>query len=164
MKQIPLTQGQIALVDDADYDWLKQHKWYAQKQRIGNFYACRWAPRVKGKRYAIYMHREILGLELGDRRHSDHINHHTGDNRRCNLRICTCSQNHMNQKRQQNTSSKFKGVYWNKISRKWQAYINIDKKPRYLGSFLREEDAARAYDEAAKKHFGEFAYLNFPIN
>ncbi len=123
MKQILLTQGKIALVADADYDWLNQWKWYVLKDRSGSFYAVRSSSQKKGKRYPIYMHRLILGLERGDKREGDHRNHNTLDNRRSNLRICTQQQNLTNQKPRSNGTSKYKGVTWDKHRKKWYAQI-----------------------------------------
>ena len=161
MKQIPLTQGKVALVDNEDYDWLNQYKWYADYRKgIGSFYAVRQSLQKSGKRHQISMAREILGLKYKDLRQADHINHVTLDNRRSELRICTRSQNQMNRKLVLKISSKFKGVSWHKLTKKWMAYITKDKKRKYLGLFTLEQDAALAYNEIAKKYFGNFAYLN----
>jgi len=163
MKQIKLTQGQYALVDDADYDWLNQWKWHAHKHHSGNFYAARMSPRKKDNGHNVSMAREILGLKQRDSRQADHINHNTLDNRRDNLRICTHQQNLRNQKSPSNTSSQYKGVRWHKTSKKWQAQIKINGKSKYLGSSDSEKEAALMYNKAAKKYFGEFAYLNVII-
>ncbi len=135
MQSIPLTQGKVALVDNADYNWLSQYKWYAQRHRSGNFYAARHSPTKNGKQPLIRMHRQILGLERGDKRQGDHENHNTLDNRRYNVRICTHQENQRNQKPRPNSSSQFKGVSWHKKIKKWQAYITINKKLKYLGLF-----------------------------
>ena len=160
MKQIVLTQGQYALVDDADYDWLNQYKWCAVNMK-GNFYAVRMSPRRNGKQNKILMHRQILGLEEGDKRQGDHINHNTLDNRRDNIRICTQQENHMNRKSRPNTSSRFKGVSWCSRTKKWMAQIRINRKQIFLGRFRFEELAALSYDFAALKYFREFANFNF---
>lgn len=160
MKQIPLTQGQFAIVDDADYDWLNQWKWAAHKHSSGYFYAMRNSLQKNGKYHTVYMAREILGLKFGDPRQADHIEHHTLDNRRHNLRISTPQQNSMNQKSPQNTTSQFKGVHWHKQCEKWRAEIRINGKLKHLGLYVLETEAALAYNDAAKKYFGEFAYLN----
>lgn len=161
MREIELTQGQVALVDDEDYDWLNQWKWCAHKDHSGNFYAVRNSTRKNGKRFIIRMHRQILKLEQEDSHQTDHIDHNTLNNRQDNLRICTCRQNQMNQKIRSNTTSKFKGVSWHKASKKWQAGMSIKGKTRNLGCWDTEEDAARAYDLIAIQEYGEFAHLNF---
>lgn len=161
MKKIKLTQGQFALVDDADYDDLNQYKWYALKEHDGNFYAARMSSRREGNRFVIRMSRQILRLKFGDRRQADHRNHNTLDNRRGNLRVCTHQENQRNQKHQKRkTSSQFKGVCWCKRRKKWQTQIYINKKVKFLGYFETEEEAALAYNEGAKKYHGEFAHLN----
>ena len=161
MKRIKLTQGKSALVDDADYEYLSNYKWTAASERSGNFYAIRHSPTKNGKRHTIQMSRQILGLEHGDKRDIDHIHHNTLNNQRDNIRICTRRQNQMNQKPQRNKSSIFKGVSWFKANKKWGTYIRIDGKLKHLGLFTDEEAAAKAYDMAAEKYFGEYACLNF---
>lgn len=162
MKQIKLTQGQYALVDDADYDWLSQWKWCAQKIR-GNFYAVRRSLRTNKnrKQYSIYMHRQILGLKRKDKRQGDHIDHNTLDNQRENLRVCTGQQNHRNRKSHLNSSSNFKGIFWVKGMKKWRSSIGINGKSKHLGYWNIEEVAALAYDMVAIREFGDFAILNF---
>jgi hypothetical protein len=102
------------------------------------------------------MHRVILNAPKGLM--VDHINHDTLDNRKENLRIVTNQQNTFNQKLK-NHSSKYKGVTWNSNSEKWCARIRHNK-PIYLGLFKDEKEAGMAYNEGAKKYFGEFALLN----
>ena len=109
----------------------------------------------------ILMHRDLCGLAAGDRRQVDHINGDGLDNRRINLRICTPSQNSANKRKGNGTySSKYKGVSWAKDRSKWDAYIRVNRVLRKLGGFVNEDDAARAYNEAALKAFGGFANLN----
>ena len=160
MKQIELTQGKVAIVDDADYDWLNQYKWYANEEESG-FYAVRSSSQKKGKRHQIRMHRLILGLEFGDSQQTDHQNHNTLDNRQDNIRIASSNQNSRNTKSHRDSTSKFKGVSWYKLLKKWRTDILVSGKPTYLGSFVDEEMAAMAYDLVARKVFGKFAYLNF---
>jgi len=157
-KLIPLTKGQFAIVDDEDYDCLNQYKWQAYK-KVKIWYAMR-SPRANGKRKTILMHRQILGLvNAGYKVHTDHINHNGLDNRRCNLRRCTNSQNQQNQRSLNSHSSQFKGVRLT-IYKTYQSQIIVNKKYLHLGTFKIEIKAARAYDKAAKKHFGQFAYIN----
>ena len=107
------------------------------------------------------MHRDILGLEPGDKRQGDHRNHNGLDNRRDNLRICTHAQNQHNQNPQLNCSSMYKGVYWNKHNFRWQAQIKVNGQNKHLGVFISEIDAARAYDKAAREYFREYARTNY---
>ena len=160
MKEIPLTQGKVALVDDTDYEELNQYKWHACNWR-GDFYAMRHPPRVNGKQSTIQMSRQVLGLECGDRRQADHQNHNTLDNCQSNLRICTQQENLMNGKPHSDSTSKFKGVSWHKQHNKWHARIYINGKTKHLGLWDMEEVAALRYDMVAIREFGEFAYLNF---
>lgn len=156
MKEIKLTQGKVALVDDGDYKYLSQFKWCAHKHR-NNFYAMRQS-RINGKRKSILMHREIMNAP--NDRQIDHKDHNGLNNCRINLRICTNQENSRNSKCYANNMSGFKGVVWIKRERKWRAKITIKDKKIYLGSFLSLKDAAVAYNNAASKYFGEFALLN----
>lgn len=153
VKQIPLTRGQVALVDDADYDWLNQWKWQET-----NGYATRKVFR-NGVRTSLRMHRALVGLDVADGMQVDHINANPLDNRRSNLRLCSNGQNRQNCRGSQKTS-RFKGVYYPKNERRCRASIRVNKHTIHLGTFDSETDAARAYNAAAMQHFGEFARLN----
>ena len=148
MKTINLTRGMVAIVDDQDYEWLSQFKWYYCP--VG--YAAR---RQNGKH--IYMHRLIAGAKPGE--YVDHINRNKLDNRRSNLRICTRQQNQHNQGPRRGTS-RYKGVSYRKDTGKYSAQIHFNGKKISLGSFATEDEAALAYNEAARKYHGEFAYQN----
>ena len=106
------------------------------------------------------MHRRILNAQTGQE--VDHANHNGLDNCRENIRLCTKNQNQWNQnKHQRRTSSRFKGVSWKGRNKKWCAQVQFNGKNIHLGLFTDDESAARVYDEAAKRLFGEFAKLNF---
>lgn len=157
MKKIQLTQGKAAIVDDEDYDRLAIHSWCISKCSNTN-YALR-GHKVKGKCHSVLMHREIMnatdGVEV------DHINGNGIDNRKCNLRFVTSSQNKFNQKKQQRkTSSKYKGVYYHKRDKAWIARIQLYGCPQYLGNYATEKEAALAYNKAAVNYYGEYARLN----
>lgn len=155
MKEIALTQGFVAIVDDADYEKLAAHKWLCDR----GLYAARKAPHPlhEGKSYLSYMHREILGLSFGDPRKADHRDGNGLDNRRSNLRIATHSQNMWNTKVPKHNTSGMKGVSWDRVNEKWIAQIRVNKKPIWLGRHDTAESAYSAYCEAALKYFGEFA-------
>lgn len=103
------------------------------------------------------MHREIMGLSIGDQREVDHINGNRLDNRRCNLRLATHEQNMHNARRRKDNSSGFKGVSWKVRDRKWYAAIEISGKRIHLGVFDTAEEAHVAYCGAADRLHGEFA-------
>lgn len=150
MKEIQLTQGKVAIVDDEDYDWLSQWKWHYQNTG----YAGRWSFEG-GVRKLVFMHRAIINTPDG--MISDHKNRNGLDNRRSNLRICTSSQNGMNKRASNNSISGIKGVYWDKDRNQWRVTIMKDYKRCYIGRYDKIEDASAAYKDAAKKLFGEFA-------
>ena len=158
-REIPLTQGQVAIVDTADYEWLSQYKWFAQwNTKTRSFYALRHRPKSKERNVGtIPMHREILGLDPGDPRQGDHADSgQTLDNRRKNLRVSTAEQNQHNRRRNRNNKTGYKGV---SIFRKgqWRADIRVNGKTLFLGLHATPELAYEAYCEAAVKYRGEFA-------
>jgi HNH endonuclease/AP2 domain len=159
MKIIKLTQGQVALVDDEDYEKLSAFKWHAYfDPDIKSFYSKRNSLTVNGKRHSIIMHREIIHAVAGES--VDHINHDTLDNRRENLRICSNVQNFSNRKMRSDNTSGFKGVSWEKKSRKWKAQLRVNKKIIYSGYFNTAIEAAEVYDREAISVCGEFALTN----
>lgn len=156
---IPLTQGQWAIVDVADYDWLNQWKWYALwDSNTRSFYAVRHAAWTDGKRPLLAMHREILGLRFGDGKKGDHKNHDTLDNRRVNLRVATTTQNGQNQRICTNHKTGCKGVDVKKG--KYRSRIRVNGKLKSLGVFPLTpeglESASEIYQFAADLYFGEF--------
>lgn len=161
-RTIPLTQGQVAIVDAADYDWLMQWKWYFHWQpKVNAGYARRFEPRqVNGARRAILMHRLILGVEIS-RVIVDHINRDTLDNRRINLRSCTIAQNACNSKMRVDNTSGFRGVRPTPKGKSFTARIRVNRTAYVIGSFPTAWLAAKAYDDEAVRVHGEFATLNF---
>lgn len=156
--KIPLTKSQFAKVDPEDYVWLSQFRWHCKVNKCA-IYAVRTIT-IAGKSKRIFMHRLLAGTP--SHLVCDHINHDGLDNRKQNLRNCTIKQNNANSRPSKNSSSKYKGISFNKARRKWAAYIKKNGKQFYLGLFASESAAAKAYDEAAKEYYGEFAHLNFP--
>lgn len=147
----------MILIDDEDYDKIKDYKWGIVKDRTC-FYARR-VLRSGKKQVTIKMHRLIMG-DCNDNI-IDHINHDGLDNRKSNLRICTHSENLRNcRKQNRNTTSLYKGVYFVKHLNKYCARITLNQVCFYLGVFNNEKQAAEAYNEAAVKYFGDFALLN----
>ena len=152
---IPLTQGKNAIVDAEDFEWLNQWNWYAIRPR-NIWYAVRHDRRSKPQK-AIYMHALICGFDNPDHKDRDGLN-----NRRSNLRKCTRSDQAYNTKKLANNTSGFMGVSWDRQSGKWKAQIMSDSRHIALGRFLSKEEAARAYDKAARIYHGEFAHINLP--
>ena len=158
LKEIPLTQGKVALVDDEDYERLSAFNWFACFQR-GRWYAMRRRGTFRGRQKNEYLHHRVLAKRVG--LDVDHIDRNGLDCRRSNLRYAPRWGNNANQRKQSGTSSKFKGVTWDAGCKKWRAQIKFGGRRRYLGVFVVETLAARAYDAEAKALFGEFARLNF---
>ena len=162
-KAIPLTQGRFTIVDEADYEWLSQWKWYFSACGKNNGgYAVRkeYLGRYNGRDLCktILMHRLIIGAP--DDVETDHWDRNKLNNRRYNLRLATHAQNSSNKsKTLSKTSSKYKGVTWYKPTQKWCAKIYHGKTIN-LGYFLSEDEAALAYDEVAKEKQKMFSVPN----
>jgi len=162
MKHIPLTQGQVAIVDDEDYEWLSKHKWHAVKD--GNTYYARRQTRLSnGKQRPVLMHREILGLCYGDKREVDHINHNGLDNRRENIRPVSREGNAFNR-------GYDRGYHWDARHKKYQGRIVVRGEHIFLGYFDTKEESRAAYLAAKKKlhiikhdlakHLGDVEFTN----
>lgn len=158
-KQIQLTQGKFATVDDDDYEYVVAYKWHARTAGINSkWYATRKVGEFPFKRNLhlhIFLMSPPAGMEV------DHINGDGLDNRRENLRIVTHSQNMMNRGKYRNNTSGFKGVFFH-ADGKWRAQIVVNGKTFGKYGFTTAEEAARYYDDLAIEHHGEFAVLNFP--
>ena len=157
-REIPLTKGLVAIVDAEDYERLLAYHWHATSGPWNNTHYA--ASQDSGTR--LRMHRVILGLGPDDPE-VDHINRNGLDNRRCNLRLVSRRQNALNQSLRRTNTTGFKGASWSKCNSCWWARIKVSGKTIHLGYFDSAEDAARAYDAAAIKYNGEFAWLNFPL-
>ena len=166
MKKIILTNGGFSLVDDADYPVLNRYLWYwIQVPNSDLRYAVRNATSSENEnRGSIRMHRQLLGLPPKNP-HVDHKDRNGLNNRRNNLRICAPGRNAQNRKIRKDSCSGFKGVHLRTSGswKAWRAKIQIDGKNVTLGHYVTAKEAAKAYNRAARKHFGEFARLNIFI-
>jgi hypothetical protein len=167
MKEIELTQGQWALVDDEDYEFLNQWKWYAHK-RGNTYYAVRGNKnKIKDNINTISMHREIV--ILSPNMEVDHIDGNGLNNQKYNLRICFHNENMLNQgkRNSRNPSSKYIGVFMIKSKYKdkeyfyWTAQITLNGRKKYLGTFKTELDAAIARDLTVIENNSSYHKLNF---
>jgi hypothetical protein len=184
-RKVKVLPDKYAKVSPEDFHNISQYIWWA-KEGSGKYSAVRLRPGGNcGK--VMYMHRQImlekqkteyrkqnnviacgdsylnrfLDYARNDKLVVDHINRDSLDNRRANLRLATRSQNNMNRSGRKGASSKYKGVSWYKSRKRWRAMIKVEGKRKSLGYFESEAEAAKVYDEAARKYQGEFAYQNF---
>lgn len=158
MKEIQLTHGKVAIVDDDDFSELSKFKWRTQKG-YKTLYAVRWG-RDNGSQHMVFMHRVILnapdGMEV------DHKDGNGLNNMRENIRVASHAQNQANMSKHVDNKSGYKGVAWHRQNGKWRAEIRVKDQRIHLGLFDDPSDAACAYDDAAREMLGEFARLNFP--
>lgn len=155
-REIPLTRGAFAIVDDEDFARLNRLKWYCS----ASCYAVRTV-HVGGKSKPVFMHKVIRPVPEGFE--VDHINGNRLDNRRENLRRVSHQQNQRNKRQSKaRRSSRFKGVFKSRRLGKWCAQIEVNERSIHVGVFTDERDAALAYDAAARYYFEDFAALNFP--
>lgn len=152
MRVIELTRGQVAIVDDEDFQNLAQYKWMFN----GN-YAIRRV-KVDGKLKTVFMHRVIANPPSGFE--ADHINLNKLDNRRSNLRTATRTQNMWNRPPKKNNKLGIKGVSYHKWRNRYQATVSANGKLKHLGYFDSAEEAKAMYDKEAAALHGEFVRLN----
>lgn len=156
MKQVPLTKGLVALVDDEDYERVMRYKWCATRAH-NTWYGMRRI-RIDGKRTTQMLHRFILNAPSGVE-----VDHKDFDGLNCtrrNIRIATHQQNNWNKRKRPNTSSRFIGVVFDRERKHWRAHIYLNGKRVWLGRFRDERQAAQARNAAALTYRGEFARLN----
>ena len=156
MKEIELTKGYKAIIDDDDFERVSKFNWYVCVARKTCVYATAWD---SASRKVIYLHRFILDVPKGLQ--IDHKNRNGLDNRKENLRLATHADNVRNRDNWRKGSYKGVTPRPSKIN-PFQARITFNKTSENIGSFPTAEDAARAYDQKAREYFGDFAYLNFP--
>lgn len=152
MKEIIISNGEIAFVSDEDFDYLNQWQWHKSDKYV-----------ERGEKgIAIRMHREVaIRMGIDTSQNIDHKDGNILNNQRENLRSATKSQNQANSKIRKDNSSGYKGVSFYRNYRKWVAQIRVKGRNMILGYFSTPEEAALTYDKAARKFFGEFAKCNF---
>jgi hypothetical protein len=160
-RRIFLGDGIYTIVDEDVFYRLSHYKWHLKGCKANKFYAIADVKIGPGRTRVVSLHREIMNNPKGFI--VDHLNNNSLDNRKDNLRPATRSQNRQNApKRKKNASSQFLGVSFHKEEKKYRARISIKGKRIHLGKFDNEIDAAKAYDAAARKYYGEHARVNFP--
>jgi hypothetical protein len=156
-KQISISRGMTVTVDDSDFDSVKNYRWFAVPG-YSTWYAMRWEGGRKNRKH-ILLHRSLMGITDGSIL-IDHKNGNGLDCTRSNMRVCTKEQNSYNRGKQKSNTTGYKGVYQDKKESFFSAQIGFNGKRIRLGYFKTKEEAAHAYNEAAKKYHGEFAKLN----
>jgi hypothetical protein len=155
MKKIPVGIDKWTLVDDEDYDKVvSAGPWHMQGKAVSHSITVGLR-----KQKQIKLHRFLMNV-TNPKILVDHENRNSLDNQKHNLRVATKSQNASNSKKSTGKSSKYKGVSFHKRRNQWHAEIVHNNKHHFLGYFREEEEAAIAYNAAAKEFFGDFAYVN----
>lgn len=153
-KSLVLPCGSVTIVDAEDFEMCKEVPWYKSEQ---GYVRGRLTNEEGVRERAVMMHRLLLNAPKGS--YVDHVNGDRLDNRKENLRLCTKQENSWNRKPTKG-SSKYKGIWFVKSRKKWRSCIRVNGKAMHLGYYETEEEAALAYNKAADKYFGEFAWLN----
>ncbi len=152
-----------SLIDIEDAEKVAVRTWSVWKGKSQNqVYFRTNVTQSNGKQKTLPLHRFITNAPadaLVDHKNPDD----TLDNRRSNLRLATRSENKQNSRSHRGSRSRFKGVSWCNDRSKWRTHIRVNGKLKSFGRYHSETEAAKAYDVAARELFGEFAYLNFPL-
>ena len=143
--EIPLSQGLVAVIDEADLPLVQGRRWFANPGRK-TYYA-----RSGG---SVLMHRMLLGAPKGIP--VDHIKGNGLDNRRRNLRLCSNAQNQWNAGARRDSVTGHRGVSFRRDTKRFCAHIRVHGRRFYLGEYRVLEDAIQVYNAAARTHFGEF--------
>jgi hypothetical protein len=135
MKLIKLSKGKETMVDDEDFEFLSQWKWYAHERNSNKFYAVRKIRDKDGKEIAIKMHRCLLDAPTG--LIVDHIDGNSLNNQKLNLRICSNADNLKNRPKPKTNKLGYKGVSRSSSSKKnpFTASIKSNNQVFYLGAF-----------------------------
>ena len=160
-KEIELTNGMKAIVDDEDYNYLLDYNWRAAKNGR-TFYAV-FGRRINGKYSLTWMHRMIMDAK-NRKDEVNHVNHNGLDNRKVNLRITTHDKVVIQSQVAIKKGTNHKGISYHKPTNKWRARININGKTTYLGYYINETEAAKAYENKAIELFGEYAHVTTTPN
>ncbi len=156
VREIPVSKGLVTLVDDEDYEWLSQWKWYS-----ADFNGVMYAFRKRRGGGSVYMHREITSAPKG--MVVDHLDWDGLNNQKSNLRVVTHAENVTRSRLSRRNTSGYRGVTWLKRDRKWRAQIrDRDGRFKAIGTYSDPAEAARAYDAVAREERGDSAVLNFP--
>lgn len=161
MKHLPIKNGVHTVVDDDVYEWAQHHTWYVNKLGYVFYYFYQTVGTTRRRRRET-LHRMILKAQPNTI--GDHIDGNKLDNRRANLRLVGKLENAWNRSRRSDSTSIYRGVCWDKVAQKWVARITCRGRRMLVGRYHDIDEAARAWNEAAKKYHGEFARLNIIVS
>ena len=160
--EIPLTRGQVAIIDAEDWHLVKDYKWCAQwSQSKKGYYATSSKRTASGRYKTVWMHRLIMKAK--GEVVVDHIDGHGLNNVKDNLRMVGHRENAINRRLRSDSTSKVPGVSFDKESKKWKVHIVINKKQVTIGRFKDYDDAVAARKAAEDEHYGEFARRTEPV-
>jgi predicted RNA methylase len=161
MKQISLSKGYYAQVDEEDFEILSKHNWWICEVKSKRATVIQLSAQTEINGKTVKMHRMIMNPPKG--MDIDHADGNPLNNQKYNLRICNRQENLRNTnkyKRRKKCSSEYKGVSFHKKANKWEAGLQVEGRRKWLGLFESEIEAAKVYNKAALTYFGEFARIN----